>query len=100
MHSLIHILFLDIDMAVDMNDADIAVDMRRDSAHIGEAEAVIAAADDRKHTRGIDVRDGLRHLIEGFFDVARNDENVARIAEVELLVDVDAAVEPIAVVES
>ena len=30
-HPLIHILFLDIDVAVDMDDADIAVDMGRDA---------------------------------------------------------------------
>ena len=50
-HPLIHILLLDIDVAIDMDDADIAVDMRRDAAHIGKAEAVVAAADDGEHAR-------------------------------------------------
>ena len=35
-HPLIHILLLDIDMAVDMDDADIAVDMRRDPRALGK----------------------------------------------------------------
>ena len=47
-HPLIHILLLDIDMAIDVDDADIAVDMRCDPPDIGKAEAVIAAANDRK----------------------------------------------------
>jgi hypothetical protein len=98
-HPLIHILFLDIDMAVDMDDADIAVDMRSDAAHIGEAQAVVAAADDRKHARGKDMGNRLGDLVEGLFDVAGDDENVAGIAQVEFLVDVDAAVEPVAVIE-
>ena len=41
----------------------------------------------------------LRHLVEGLFDVAGNDKDVARVAEIELLVDIDAAVKPVAVVE-
>src|SRR4029077_1181721 len=98
-HPLIHILLLDIDVAVDMDDADIAVDMRRDPAHIGKAEAVIAAADDGEHAGGVDMRHSLRHLVEGLLDIAWDDEDVASVAEIELLVDVDAAVEPIAVVK-
>ena len=98
-HPLIHILLLDIDVAVDMDDADIAVDMRRDPAHIGKAEAVVAAADDGKHACGVDMRHGLGHLVEGLLDIAGDDEDVAGVAKIELLVDIDAAVEPIAVVK-
>jgi hypothetical protein len=98
-HPLIHILLLDIDVAVDMDDADIAVDIRRDPAHVGKAEAVVAAADDREHAGGVDMRHSLGHLVEGLLDVAWDDEDVASVAEIELLEDVDAAVEPVAVVE-
>lgn len=87
-------------MPVDVNDADIAVDVRSDPADIGEAEAVIASADDREDARRIDVRYGLGDLIESLFDVARNDKDVAGIAEVQLLVDVNAAIEPVTVIES
>ena len=98
-HALIHILFLDVDMAVDVDDADIAVDMWSDAADIGEAEAMVAAADDGKYTRRVDMRDGLGDLVEGLLDIAGNDEDVAGVAKIELLIDVDAAVEPIAVIE-
>src|SRR5213593_5235955 len=67
MHSLIHILFLDIDMAVDVNDADIAIDMRGDPTDIGKAQAMVAAADDGEHARRVNVRDGFCDLIECFF---------------------------------
>src|SRR5262245_46458334 len=98
-HPLIHILLLDIDVAIDMDDADIAVDMWRDAAHIGKAEAMVAATDDGEHACGINVRHGFGYLVEGLLDIAGYDEDVARVAEVELLVDINAAVEPIAVIE-
>ena len=98
-HPLVHILLLDIDVAVDMDDADIAVDMRRDPADIGKAEAVVAAADDGKHAGGVDVRHSLGHLVEGLLDIAGDDEDVAGVAEIELFVNIDAAIEPISVIE-
>src|SRR5262249_60177649 len=55
MHAFIHILFLDVDVAVDMDDADIAVDMRRDAPNVREAKTVVASADDWKDAGGIDV---------------------------------------------
>src|SRR5690606_10846456 len=75
MHSFIHILFLDIDVPVDVNDADVAVDVRGDAADIGKAEAVIAPANDREHARRVDMRYGLGDLIERLFDVAGDNEN-------------------------
>src|SRR5262245_151482 len=93
-HPLIHILLLDIDVAVDMDDADIAVDMRCDPTHVRKAEAMVAATDDGEHACGINVRHGLGYLVEGLLDIAGYDEDVARVAEVELIVDINAAVEP------
>ena len=45
------------------------------------------------------MRHRLGHLVEGLLDIAGDDEDVAGVAEIELLVDVDAAVEPISVIE-
>jgi hypothetical protein len=98
-HPLVHILLLDVDMAVDVDDADIAVDMRRNAANVRKAEAVVAAADDRKDAGRVDVRDGLGDLVEGLLDVSRDDENIACVAEVEFLIKVHTPVEPIAVVK-
>src|SRR5262249_494620 len=99
MHAFIHILFLDVDVAIDMDDADIAVDMRRDPTDIWKAETVVAAANDGKHARGVDVRDCFGNLVEGLLDITRDDKDVTGVAEIELLVNIDPAVEPIAVVE-
>jgi hypothetical protein len=40
---------LDIDVAVDVNDADIAVDMRSDASNVRKTETVIAPANDWKN---------------------------------------------------
>src|SRR6185437_4380457 len=48
MHPLIHVLFLNIDMSVDMDDADVAVDVRRDAPNVRKTEAVVASANDGK----------------------------------------------------
>src|SRR5689334_1684123 len=61
---------------------------------------MIASANDGKHPRSVDMRDRLGHLIESLLDVARNDEDVACVAEVEFFVNIDPSVEPITVVES
>src|SRR5258708_6968284 len=45
------------------------------------------------------MRDRLGHLIEGLLDVAGDDEDVADVAEIELLVEIDTAVDRIAVVK-
>ena len=45
------------------------------------------------------MRDGLGHLVESLLDIAGNDEDVAGIAKIELLENIDATVEPVAVVE-
>ena len=99
MHPLIHILLLDIDVAVDMDDADVAVDVRSDATDIGKSEAMIAAADDREHTGRVNVRNRFCYLIEGLFDVSGDNENVSRITEIEFLVNIDAAIEPVSVIE-
>jgi hypothetical protein len=45
------------------------------------------------------VRDRLGDLVESLLDVAGNHEDVADVAEIELLVDVDRAIDRIAVIE-
>ena len=53
-----------------------------------------------KDAGSVDVGNRLGDLIEGLFDVAGNDENIAGIAQIQFLVRVDAAIKPIAVIES
>jgi hypothetical protein len=100
MHPLIHILFLDIDVSVDVNDADIAINVGGDAADIRKAQTVVAAAYDGKYARRIDMRHRFGHLIEGLLDIAGYNENVSGIAEIELLEEVHPSVEPVSVVES
>ena len=48
-HPLVEdLFFLNVDMAIDVNDADVAVDVRR-YPEVGKYEAVVSAADDRKY---------------------------------------------------
>src|SRR5262249_54282522 len=98
-HPLIHVLLLDVEVPVDVDDADIAVDVGRHAAHNGNPRGMVAPAYDREGARRVDVRDGLGHLVEGLLDVAGDDEDVPGVAQIELLVDVDRAVDRVAVVE-
>ncbi len=52
MHPFIHILFLDIQVAIDMDDSDITVDVRSNASNVREAKAVIATADHRESAGG------------------------------------------------
>ena len=47
-HALVEILFLDVDVAVEMDDADPLRRALRDAAHAGKADRVIAAEHDRQ----------------------------------------------------
>ena len=46
MHPLVHVCLQDVDVAVQMDDADVAIDVGRNAAHIGVADGVVAAQDD------------------------------------------------------
>src|SRR5262245_19293813 len=99
MHTLVHVLLLNVDMPIDVDDTDIALNMWRDPAHIGETEAVITATDYWEYARSVDVRDCFRDLTERFFNIPWYDENVAGIAEVKFLIEVDPSVKPVTVIE-
>ena len=44
MHPLIHILFLNIDVSIYVDDAHVAIDVRSDTPNIRKTEAVVASA--------------------------------------------------------
>ena len=60
---------------------------------------MIPTADDGKYTRCVDVGDCFCDLTERLFDVPRDNENVAGIAEVEFLIEVNASVKPVTIIE-
>jgi hypothetical protein len=99
MHTLVHVLLLNVDMPIDVDDTDIALNMRGDPAHIGEAEAMITATDYWEYARSVDVGNCFCDLTERFFNVPGYDENVSGIAEVEFLIEVNPSVKPVTVIE-
>ena len=50
-HPLVEVVLRHVGVAVEVDDADVAVDVRRQAADIGVADRVVAAEDDREHAR-------------------------------------------------
>ena len=90
MHAFVEILFLDVDVAIEMDDADPLVGALRDAADARESDRVIAAEHDRQRARGEHVGDTARNLVKALFEVGGNREDVAGIAERHLLAQIDA----------
>jgi len=65
-HALVQVLFLDVGMAVEVDDADFLVRLAGNAAHGGKADGVIAAQDHRKGAGAEHVPDGVADLVEGF----------------------------------
>ena len=70
-----------------------------DAADIGVADGVVAAEHDRENGPLVDVADRLVDLVEGLFDIGRDDRDVADVDHVERFPDVDAHLEVVAAVE-
>ena len=98
-HPLVHVPFADVDVAVEVDDPHASVDVRRDRADVWIADRVIAA--DHHREDALLVHEGHRaiDLIERLLDVRRDHEDVAGVAEVQLLDEVDAHVGVVAVVQ-
>ncbi len=80
MHALVEILFLDVDVAVEMDDADLLVGTLRDAAHAGKTDRMIAAEHDRQRAGRKHMRDAAGDLIEALFQIGRYREHVADVA--------------------
>ena len=98
-HPLVVVVLGQIEMAVEVDDADVAVEARGDAADIGVADGVVAAEHDGEDGPLVDIADRLVDLIEGLFDVGRDDRDVPDVDHVERFQDVDAHLEVVAAVE-
>ena len=90
MHPLVEVGLLGVDVAVEVDDADVAVHVRGQPADGGVADRVVAAEHDGHDALLRDVRHGLADLVERLLQVARDGEHVADVDDVELLAQVDA----------
>ena len=100
MHPLVEVGLLRVDVAVEVNDPEVAaVEVLRDGAHRRVADRVIAAEHDREGAARVDVTDGLADLVEGLLDVRRDGEDVADVADGDRLAQVDAELERVRTVE-
>ena len=89
-HALVEVLFLDVDVAVEMDDADALRGHVGDAAHAGKADRMVAAQHDRQRAGRGDVADALGDLVEALFEIGRDGEDVAGVAQRHLLAQVDA----------
>ena len=88
-HPLVEVGFLRVDVSVEVDDADVAVHVRRQSADRREADGVIAAEHDGHHALLHDVRHRLADLVERLLQIAGNREHVADVDHVQLLAQID-----------
>ena len=72
-----------VGVAVEVDDADVAVDVGRQAADVGIADRVVAAEDDRENFALVDVGDRLVDLVEALLDVGRDDRDIADVDHVE-----------------
>src|SRR5215212_2134365 len=98
-HPLVVVVLGQIEMAVEVDDADDPVKTRGDAADIGVSDGVIAAEHDREDGPLVDVADGFVDLIEGLFDVGGDHRDVTDVDHVERFPDIDAHLEVVAAVE-
>ena len=82
-----------------MNDADATRGALRDAAHRWKADRVIPAENDRQRPLREHVRDGPADLIEGFFEIGGDREDVAEVAHRHLLAQIDPDLEIVGRVE-
>ena len=84
-HPLVHVALLDVQVSIQVDDPDAAVDVRRDPANVRVADRVVAAEDDREDSPADDERDGPVDLVEALLEVRGDHEDVAEVDEIEFL---------------
>ena len=86
MHALVEVDLLGVDVSIEVDDADLLIaQVAANAAEGGKTDRVVATENDRKGAAGKHVGDALRDLIEALFVVGGNREDVAHIAEGDLL---------------
>jgi hypothetical protein len=89
-HPLIHVALLDIDVSIQVDDPHTPFDVGRDRPHVRVADRMVTADHDRERALLVHERHGAIDLIEGLLDIGRDHEDVAGVAQVELLVPAGA----------
>lgn len=75
----------DLHQLAALNDADALGGALGDAAHRGEADRMVAAENDRQRPGREYVADRARDLVEGLFQIGRDGEHVAGVAQGHLL---------------
>nr|WP_197946047.1 hypothetical protein [Phytohabitans suffuscus] len=99
MHPLVEVGLLGVDVPVEVDDAQVAVEVLGHPAHGGVADRVVAAEHHRERARGVDVTDRLGDLVERLLDVRRDGEDVAEVRDRDRLAQVDAELEGVRAVQ-
>jgi hypothetical protein len=88
-HPLVEVILLCLDVAVEVDDADLLAKGVHDPTRSREADGVVATQDDRKDALASHVLYHLGDLVEALLDVCRDGEDVPDIDHVELLSQVN-----------
>ncbi len=89
-HPLVEVALLGVDVPVEVDDPDVAVQIRCHPADGRETDRVVPAQDDRHHAPPHDVGHRLADLVEGLLQVPGNGEHVPDVDQIELFAQVDA----------
>jgi hypothetical protein len=98
-HPLVHGGLCGVDVAVEVDDAELSVDVLRERLGVRIPDAVVAADDHREAAGVQDVGDTEVNLVERLLDVGRDDEQVTGVPDADLLQQVHADVGTVGVVE-
>lgn len=81
MHAFVEILLLNVSMTVDMNDADVLASDGRQTSDRRESNGMVSAKNNWHGALRSNVGHSIGYLVETFFNVCRNSENVANVAK-------------------
>ena len=90
MHTLVPVVLADIGMPVKVNDANIALNMRRQPPNIRVTNRMIPAKYDGKDSPLMNIADRFGNLVKALLDVRRNHVHVSGINHIERFHQVDA----------
>ncbi len=92
-HPLVQVELLGVHVPVEVDDPDVAVEVRREPPDRRVADRMVAAQHDREDAVGDDVTHRLADLVERLLQVARDRADVADVDQVQLLAEIDPHLE-------
>ena len=98
-HPFVEVFLLNIDVAVEVDDADPLRRALCDAPHAGKADRMVAAQHHRQRAGGEDMRDAAGNLVEALLQIGGNGEHVAGVAQCHLLAQIDAELVIVRIVE-